>query len=34
MKNIFDLTITNEIINRINKLTPESQPVWGKMSVA
>lgn len=34
MKNIFDLSETNEIINRIRKLTPDTQPQWGKMSVA
>ncbi len=34
MKNIFDLSETNEIINRINKLKPETQRQWGKMSVA
>lgn len=33
IKNIFDLSVTNEIINRINTLTPSSQPLWGKMSV-
>ena len=34
MKNIFDHTITEEIINRINQLKPDSQPLWGKMNVA
>ena len=34
MKNIFDKTVTEEIINRIQKLTPQTQPVWGKMNVA
>ena len=34
MKNIFSQADTAEIINRINKLTPNSQPIWGKMSVA
>ncbi len=34
MKNIFDKTITDEVINRINKLSPSSQRVWGKMNVA
>lgn len=34
MKNLFDETARQEIINRINSLTPESKPLWGKMSVA
>lgn len=33
MKNIFDTKITEEVINRINKLNASSQPQWGKMSV-
>ncbi|WP_395056364.1 DUF1569 domain-containing protein [Flavobacterium sp.] len=33
MKSIFDTTNNQEIIFRIQKLTPESQAVWGKMSV-
>lgn len=32
-QNIFDKAVTDEIINRIEKLTPASQPQWGKMSV-
>jgi len=34
MKNIFDSEITNEVIERINQLTPSSQPSWGKMNVS
>ncbi len=34
MKNIFDLQVTNEIIDRINQLRPDSSRVWGSMSVA
>ena len=34
MKNIFDKSIAEETINRINQLKPDSQPLWGKMSVA
>lgn len=34
MKNIFDPEVTAEVIDRINQLTPESQPQWGKMTVA
>jgi hypothetical protein len=33
MKNIFNKAVTNEVINRIDKLTASSQPLWGKMSV-
>ena len=34
MKNIFDLKETNEIINRISHLTPDTKAIWGKMSVS
>lgn len=34
MKNIFKKEITNEVIKRINDLSPKTQAVWGKMSVA
>jgi hypothetical protein len=34
MTNIFNKTGTAAYINRIEKLTPESRPQWGKMSVA
>lgn len=34
MKNIFDPSVTEEIIARINQLKPDSQPLWGKMNVA
>jgi hypothetical protein len=34
MKNIFNQAVVNETINRIDKLTPDSQPLWGKMSVS
>lgn len=33
MKNIFDAKVTSEVVDRINKLSPETQPMWGKMSV-
>tara|TARA_R100000697_G_C5407872_1_gene187054 strand:+ start:367 stop:819 length:453 start_codon:yes stop_codon:yes gene_type:complete len=33
VKNIFKPEVTQEVIDRINKLTPESQPLWGKMNV-
>lgn len=34
MKNIFNESDKNEILQRIEKLTPQSQPLWGKMNVA
>lgn len=34
MKNIFDSAVSSEIIGRINKLTPATQHLWGKMNVA
>jgi hypothetical protein len=34
MKNIFDLQVTNEIINRINNLSPTTEHLWGKMTVS
>lgn len=33
VKNLFEPAVKQEIINRINKLTPESKPLWGKMNV-
>lgn len=33
MKNIFDNGVTEELIDRVNKLNSETQPQWGKMSV-
>lgn len=34
LPNIFSKEVCDEIINRINRLTNETQPLWGKMSVA
>lgn len=34
MKNLFDDSSRQEIIERVNKLTSDSKPLWGKMSVA
>lgn len=34
MKNIFQKSVTDEVIGRINSLTPTTQPNWGKMNVA
>lgn len=33
MKNIFDPTVTAELIQRINSLNSDTKPLWGKMSV-
>lgn len=33
MKNIFQEEVSNEVIHRINRLTPTTAPLWGKMSV-
>jgi Protein of unknown function (DUF1569) len=34
VKNLFDPAVKQDIIARINTLTPESKPLWGKMNVA
>ena len=34
MKNIFNQMDIGEILNRIDKLSPNSKPQWGKMDVA
>lgn len=34
MKNIFTKEITEEVVARIEDLTSQTQPIWGKMSVA
>ena len=34
MKNVFDKKVSLELIDRINQLTTDSKPVWGKMTVA
>lgn len=34
MKNIFTPEVTQEIVDRIHMLTPQTQRQWGKMSVA
>lgn len=34
MKNVFNPLVVEELIRRIEKLTPESKPIWGKMNVA
>jgi hypothetical protein len=33
MKDIFDKTISEEIIERISLLNPKSKPKWGKMTI-
>lgn len=34
VKNLFDTTVKEEIISRINQLIPESKSLWGKMDAA
>lgn len=34
IKNLFDPAVKQEIINRINQLSPASKAQWGKMNVA
>ena len=34
VKNIFNKEVSNEIINRINCIKPDTQPKWGTMSPA
>jgi hypothetical protein len=34
MKNIYEQSVLEEIKERINKLTPQSQALWGKMNVS
>ena len=34
MKNIFDKTVSDEVIGRIHQLTTATGPVWGKMTVS
>lgn len=34
MKSLFSSAESNELINRIQKLNPETKSVWGKMTVA
>jgi hypothetical protein len=34
MKSLFEPHVFNELITRIEKLTPGTKPLWGKMSVA
>jgi hypothetical protein len=34
MKNLFDATVANQVKVRLEKLEPESERLWGKMSTA
>ncbi|MDI1256903.1 MAG: DUF1569 domain-containing protein [Flavobacterium sp.] len=34
MKSIFDKKTNSELLERLEKLTPQSQPSWGKMNVS
>jgi len=31
--NVFTKEVSDQLINRLNQLTPESQPQWGKMNI-
>ncbi|MGB1049235.1 MAG: DUF1569 domain-containing protein [Rhodothermales bacterium] len=33
-KNLYDAEVCEEILGRLSKLTPDSQPTWGSMDVA
>jgi hypothetical protein len=33
VKNLFEPAVKQDIVNRINKLTPDSKALWGKMNV-
>ena len=33
MKSIYDKSVTDDLIQRVGRLTPESTPVWGTMTV-
>ena len=34
MKSLFDSNTHQEVLQRIEKLNPQNQPIWGKMSVS
>ena len=34
MKNLFDATVANQVKNRLEKLEPQSERRWGRMTVA
>jgi len=34
LPNIYDPSVSSQLIGRIKKLTPESLPIWGKMNVS
>jgi len=34
VKNLYDPAVKQEIISRINKLTADSKPLWGKMNAS
>ncbi|HEY0057040.1 MAG TPA: DUF1569 domain-containing protein [Pedobacter sp.] len=34
VNNIFEKTVAQDVVDRINRLTLESKPLWGKMNVA
>lgn len=34
LPNVYDKAVAQDLINRINKLTSETQPLWGKMNAS
>ncbi|WYP27521.1 DUF1569 domain-containing protein [Alkalihalobacillus sp. FSL W8-0930] len=34
MKTLYDQSVVNEVLTRLDQLTPQSQPAWGKMNVS
>jgi len=34
MKSLFEPSVTGEMLDRINHLTPDTKPLWGKMTVS
>ncbi|HLA54680.1 MAG TPA: hypothetical protein VK623_01150, partial [Flavobacterium sp.] len=34
MTNIFDKEANKDLVDRLEKLTPDAQPLWGKMNVS
>ena len=34
LPSVYDLKTTEQLLNRIEKLTPQTKPLWGKMDVA
>jgi hypothetical protein len=34
VKNIFEKSVAQDVVDRINSLNPQSKPLWGKMNVS